>query len=107
MLMRAGTSKSEQFDLIVLSVGTRPSEHLSRLADVLNIELNDYGFVKTSQKSPLVTSGRNLRKRCMRGPEGYPETVTQASGAACEAASVISDARGKDLVIKELPEEKM
>jgi heterodisulfide reductase subunit A-like polyferredoxin len=39
-------------------------------------------------------------------PEGYPETVTQASGAACEAGSVISDARGKDLVTKELPDEK-
>ncbi len=31
----SGDLKSEQFDLIVLSVGTRPSEHLSRLADVL------------------------------------------------------------------------
>ncbi len=41
----------------------------------------------------------------MRGPEGYPETVTQQA-VRREAASVISDARGKDLVIKELPEEK-
>ncbi len=56
----SGDLKSEQFDLIVLSVGTRPSEHLSRLADVLNIELNDYGFVKTSQKSPLVTSREGI-----------------------------------------------
>ena len=103
----SGDIKSEQFDLIVLSVGTRPSENLSRLANVLNFELNEYGFVKTSQKHPLVTSREGIYvSGACEAPKDIPETVTQASGAACEAASVISDARGKDLIIKELPAEK-
>ena len=32
--------------------------------------------------------------------------MTQASGAACEAASVICEVRGKDFVVKPLPEER-
>ena len=39
-------------------------------------------------------------------PKDIPETVTQASGAACEAASIIAEARGKDLVVMPLPEER-
>jgi heterodisulfide reductase subunit A len=39
-------------------------------------------------------------------PKDIPETVTQASGAACEAASVICEVRGKDFVVKPLPEER-
>jgi heterodisulfide reductase subunit A-like polyferredoxin len=103
----AGEIRTEAFDLVVLSVGTRPSEHLSRLAGTLNIELNQFGFVKTDQKNPLVTSREGIYvSGACESPKDIPETVTQAGGAACEAASVIFEARGKDLVVKELPEER-
>ena len=102
-----GEVRTERFDMMVLSVGLRPSKHLSKLAHTLNIELNEYGFIKANQKNPLLTSraGIYVGGAC-ESPKDIPETVTQASGAACEAASIISDVRGKDLVIQELPEEK-
>ena len=103
----SGNLRSEQFDLIVLSVGTRPSEHLPTLANALGIQLNEYGFVKTSQKNPLITSREGIYvSGACEAPKDIPETVIQASGAACEAGSVIFEARGKDLVVKELPPEK-
>jgi heterodisulfide reductase subunit A-like polyferredoxin len=103
----SGDLKVEQFNMIVLSVGTRPSEHLSRLAGTLGLDLNEYGFVKTSQTNSLVTSREGIYvSGACESPKDIPETVTQASGAACEAGSIISEARGKDLVIKELPAEK-
>ncbi len=103
----AGDLKTERFDLVVLSVGMRPAEHLSKLASALSLDLNEYGFIKTDLTNPVVTSrpGIYVSGAC-ESPKDIPETVIQASGAACEAASFISDVRGKDLVIKVLPEEK-
>ena len=71
------------------------------------MDLNEYGFIRTDKANPLKTSrpGIYVSGAC-ESPKDIPETVIQASGAACEAASLISDVRGKDLVIKVLPEEK-
>ncbi|MCX8022442.1 MAG: FAD-dependent oxidoreductase [Syntrophorhabdaceae bacterium] len=103
----AGEVKTERFDMAVLSVGMRPSENLSKLAKVLNIELNEYGFVKTKPENPLATSREGIYvSGACESPKDIPETVIQATGAACEAASIIAEARGKDLVVPPLPEEK-
>ncbi|HEY3277800.1 MAG TPA: FAD-dependent oxidoreductase [Syntrophorhabdaceae bacterium] len=103
----AGELQTESFDLVVLSVGMRPAEHLAGLASVLDLDLNEYGFIKTDRSNPLTTSrpGIYVSGAC-ESPKDIPETVIQASGAACEAGSIISEARGKDLTIKVLPEEK-
>jgi heterodisulfide reductase subunit A len=102
-----GNTKSEMFDMVVLSVGMRPSEHLPKLANVLGVELNEYGFVKSSPWNPLLTTREGIYvSGACESPKDIPETVTQASGAACEAATIIAEARGKSLVIKELPEER-
>ena len=102
-----GNTRSEMFDMVVLSVGMRPSEHLAKLASVLGVELNEYGFVKSSPRNPLLTTREGIYvSGACESPKDIPETVTQASGAACEAAIIIAEARGKSLVIKELPEER-
>ncbi|HME46137.1 MAG TPA: FAD-dependent oxidoreductase [Syntrophorhabdales bacterium] len=102
-----GTTKSEMFDMVVLSVGLRPAEHLPRLAAVLGVDLNEYGFVKSSPRNPLLTTREGIYvSGACESPKDIPETVTQASGAACEAATIIAEARGKSLVVKELPEER-
>ncbi|MEI6153124.1 MAG: FAD-dependent oxidoreductase [Deltaproteobacteria bacterium] len=102
-----GELKSEMFDLIVLSVGLRPSKNLARLAAAIGVELNEYGFIKTSPENALLTSREGIfASGACESPKDIPETVMQASAAACEAGSVIADMRGKDLIIKELPEEK-
>jgi heterodisulfide reductase subunit A-like polyferredoxin len=102
-----GKTKSEMFDVVVLSVGMRPAEHLKRLTDVLGVELNEYGFVKSSPRNPLLTTreGVYVSGAC-ESPKDIPETVTQASGAACEAATIIAEARGTSLTVTELPEER-
>ena len=102
-----GTVKSEIFDIVVLSIGMRPARNLKSLSGVLGIELNEYGFVKSALANPLLTSREGVYvSGASESPKDIPETVTQASGAACEAASIIAEARGKDLIIKELPEER-
>jgi heterodisulfide reductase subunit A-like polyferredoxin len=102
-----GTVRSEIFEMVVLSVGMRPAKSLKGLAKTLNIGLNEYGFVKSSLANPLLTTREGIYvSGASESPKDIPETVTQASGAACEAAAVIADARGKDLVITTLPDEK-
>jgi heterodisulfide reductase subunit A-like polyferredoxin len=102
-----GRLSSEMFDLVILSVGLRPPKNLAQLAMVADIELNEYGFVKTDPKNPLGTSREGIYvSGACESPKDIPETVMQASGAACEAGSIIAEARGKDLIVKDLPEEK-
>ncbi len=102
-----GQLKSEIFDMAVLSVGMRPARNLPALARALGIGLNEYGFVKSAPSNPLVTTREGIYvSGASESPKDIPETVTQASGAACEAASIIAEARGKDLVVMPLPEER-
>jgi len=102
-----GELREETFDMIVLSVGLRPSKNLARLATTLGIELNGYGFIKGGAENPLLTSREGIYAcGACESPQDIPETVTAACGAACEAASLITGARGKDLVVQQLPEER-
>jgi heterodisulfide reductase subunit A-like polyferredoxin len=102
-----GELSTEMFDLVVLSVGMRPARHLPNLAAALGVELNEYGFIRSLPTNPVATSRPGIYvSGAAESPKDIPETVTQASGAACEAASVIAEARGKDLVVAELPDER-
>ena len=81
-----GGLASEVFDLVVLSIGLKPSKKLSRLAEIMGFELNRYGFVKTDMKTPLSTSREGIFVcGASESPKDIQETVVQASGAACEA----------------------
>ncbi|OPY68593.1 MAG: Glutamate synthase (NADPH) small chain [Syntrophorhabdaceae bacterium PtaU1.Bin034] len=98
---------TERFDMVVLSVGMRPSPSLGGLARALGVELNEHGFVKTSSVNPLITTREGIfAAGAAESPKDIPETVMQATGAACEAGSVIAGVRGKDFVIQELPDER-
>ena len=85
--MKTARLKSEIFDMAVLSVGMRPARNLPALARALGIGLNEYGFVKSSPSNPLLTTREGIYvSGASESPKDIPETVTQASGAACEAA---------------------
>ncbi|MDZ4230867.1 MAG: FAD-dependent oxidoreductase, partial [Dehalococcoidales bacterium] len=45
--------KEEEFDLVVLSVGLEASTSAEKLAEKLSIDLNDHGFCKTNELSPI------------------------------------------------------
>ncbi len=103
----SGELREEAFDMIVLSVGLRPSKNLGKLAGTLGVELNGYGFIKGDASSPLLTSREGIYTcGACESPQDIPETVTAACGAACEATSLITEARGRDLVVQHLPDER-
>jgi len=90
-----GERVAEEFDLVVLSVGLEPTRSAQRISRTFGIELNRYDFAKTQTFSPLQTSRPGIFvSGAFSGPKDVPETVAQASAAACEAACLLALARG-------------
>ena len=90
-----GEMVSEEFDLVVLSVGLEPTRNHQEIAKIFDIDLNPYGFAKTSIFEPLQTSRPGIFvSGVFSGPKDVPETVAQASAAAAEASSLLSASRG-------------
>jgi len=102
-----GNLKTEEFNLVVLSVGMRPPKHAEELAKTLDIKLNKYNFCYSETFSPLETSRPGIYVcGAFSSPKDIPESVAQASGAAVKAASLISSERGTLATIKEYPPER-
>jgi len=102
-----GEPKTEEFDMVVLSIGMRPPKNAEKLAEVLGIKLNKYKFCKTNVFSPVETSKPGIFVcGAFAAPKDIPESVAQASGAAAKAMSLIASERGKEIVEKQYPPER-
>jgi heterodisulfide reductase subunit A len=102
-----GNPKTEEVNLVVLSVGMRPPKHAEGLAKTLDIKLNKYNFCYSETFSPLETSRPGIYVcGAFSSPKDIPESVAQASGAAVKAASLISSERGTLTTLKEYSPEK-
>lgn len=103
----SGQIRVEVFDLVILSVGLRPSSGFQNLARRLGIELNEFGFCQTSPLDAVSTSREGIFvSGAFQGPKDIPDTVIQASSAAGMAASLLADARGTMLREKSYPGER-
>jgi heterodisulfide reductase subunit A len=98
--------ETEEFDLVVLSVGMRPAADAEKLSRRLDFKLNRYGFCETDIYDPLCTSRSGIFvSGSFASPKDIPTTVAEASGAAAKAGSLLSDARNTLVTIKEYPAE--
>lgn len=98
--------KQEVFDMVVLSCALEPSKSSKELAKKLGIDLNEYGFCKTNLFSPLESSKPGIYVTGTSSqPKDIPMTVTDASGAAAKASSIISSERHSLEVVKKYPPE--
>ncbi|MGQ9530696.1 MAG: FAD-dependent oxidoreductase [Candidatus Bathycorpusculaceae bacterium] len=99
--------KTEEFDMVVLSIGMQPPENVEKIAKILDIELNKYKFCETKTFSPLETSKPGVFVcGAFSAPKDIPESVAQASGAAAKAMDIIASERGKLVAVKEYPPER-
>ena len=97
----------EEYDMVVLSTGFKPSEGFADLAENLGLVTNPYGFIETDFDTPVSTSTPGIFV-CggIEAPKDIPETVIQAGAAAAEASALISEARFAETVTKTTPEER-
>jgi len=99
--------KQEVFDMIVLSCGLEASNSIKELSEKLGINLNEYGFAKTDLFAPLESNKPGIFVTgASSGPKDIPMTVTDASGAAVKASSIISSERHSLEIVKEYPPER-
>ena len=78
-----GEATEERFNMVVLSVGTRPPETAKATAEILGIELNPWGFCETDKFTPLETSQPGVYVcGTFQSPKEIAETITDAAGAA-------------------------
>jgi len=86
-----GLLKEERFDMVVLSVGSEPPAQSKQLADMLDIELNEYGFCKTEKFEPVDTTRPGIYVAGAFGvPKEITESIIDASGAVAQAIQLLS-----------------
>ncbi len=98
---------SEEYDLVVLSVGMQPPKEVKALAERFGVELNKFNFCGTSTFRPAETSREGIFVAGpFAEPKDIPETVMQASAAASQALSLLREARGTLITPKVYPPER-
>jgi len=102
-----GELKTETFDQIVLSVGMEISPEVIALAERLDIQLSERHFCQSDTINPVATSRQGIYVcGAFQGPKDIPESVMEASSAACSAGISLSAARGTLVQEAVFPEEK-
>ena len=99
--------QEETFDMVILSSGLCPSAESKELAEVCDIELNEYNFAQSADFMPVSSSKEGVfLAGAFESPKDIPESVTQASGAAAAAMELLADVRGTQVEDKHYPDEK-
>ena len=90
--LKTGEFKDFRANLVVLATPLVPSVGTRQLANILNIELDDYDFFKEKSyftKSLSSKEGIFLAGFC-QGPMDIPETVADSSGVASQVATLLN-----------------
>jgi len=89
-----GQVVSEDFDLVVLSVGLEISQESVAQSTQLGLTLDHYSFIQSNSFAPVATSVPGIYGcGVVSGPKDIPQSVMEASAAACAAARNLSSAR--------------
>src|SRR5208282_6159985 len=98
---------SQEYDLVVLSVGMQPPKEVAALAAKFGVELNQFNFCRTSLFAPAETTREGIYVAGpFAEPKDIPETVMQASAAAAQVLYLLKDARGSLITPKTYPPER-
>ncbi|KJR96955.1 MAG: 4Fe-4S ferredoxin [Desulfobulbaceae bacterium BRH_c16a] len=83
--------RREEFDLVILATACAPAKGVKELSEILGIEINRFGFFKTSPDNPLDTTREGIFVcGCAHSPMDIPESVAQASSAASRAVQTVT-----------------
>ena len=89
-----GQTMSEDFDIVVLSVGLGAAPQTAALSETLGIDLTPYGHVETESLDPVQTSRPGIYAcGTCQAPKDIPSSVIDASAAAAKASTDLAGAR--------------
>ena len=98
---------SQEYDLVLLSVGMQPPKDVKALAERFGVALNQFNFCGTSTFRPAESSREGIFVAGpFAEPKDIPETVMQASAAASQVLSLLRETRGTLITPKVYPPER-
>jgi heterodisulfide reductase subunit A len=102
-----GRLHEEAFDMVVLSTGLEVSRDTVSLANTLGIELDKYRFTRSDSFHPVATSVPGIYAcGVITGPKDIPQSVMEASAAACAATENLAAVRNTRTKTVEIPTER-
>jgi len=109
--LKTGEFKDFKTNLVVLATPLVPSNGTSKLAEILDTEVDEYSFYKEKtyyEKSISSREGIFLAGFC-QGPMDIPETVADASGVASQIATLLNSSKFTEVREKifEIPEKEV
>jgi heterodisulfide reductase subunit A len=90
----SGEIKEDKIDLLVLSTAIIPAKGNKKLAEILEIEVDENGFFKQDNllENPVQSTKDGVfLAGCIQGPKDIPDSVSMASGAAAKAVAPVKD----------------
>lgn len=102
-----GRLREENFEMVMLSCGLRPSKAGQSVSDTFGVRLNGDGFCFTEGLDPVATNIDGIYAvGAFTGPKDIPETVIQAGAAASQVLALLSEKRGELLQERIYPDER-
>jgi heterodisulfide reductase subunit A len=87
-----GKKRQERFEMVVLATGLQPPDSAKYFTQMLDLELNEYGFCLTDKFTPLQTSHSGVFVcGAFSSPKEISETILDASGAAAEVMRLLNE----------------
>lgn len=88
--MLSGELREIEADLVVLATGVRPRKDTAELCDLLKVDRDEYGFIRTDSIAPSRTSTKGVFVCGMAsGPKDVPDTVASGGEAASRCLEYI------------------
>jgi len=92
-----GNLTREIFNMVVLSTGLEIDETVIKLSNRLGVDLDPYHFTQTDTFHPVSTSVPGIYAcGAFTGPKDIPQSVMEASAAACAATQTLAPARNTE-----------
>jgi heterodisulfide reductase subunit A len=89
--------KKDIFDMVILSTGFVIPPDLVQLAENLGVDMNAHRFLKTGSFNPVTSSKPGIYVcGLLESPKDIPETMVQASAAACMASQWLKASEGPE-----------
>ena len=102
-----GMTHEEPFDMVVLSTGLEVNKTTVDLAQTLGVEMDQYHFTRSSGFRPVGTSVPGIYAcGVFTGPKDIPQSVMEASAAACAATENLADGRNTLTKTVEIPAQR-
>ncbi len=101
-----GSAHTEQFDMIVLSIGLEAPDDAKQLAQKCGFDLDSHNFAKTSSFEPVSSSKKGIYVTgVFQAPKAIPQSVTMASSATADVKAKLASARDTLTIEKRFIEE--